>query len=154
MPNQNYKRTITVSAPAEKAFWALTEGMHEWWTKPDAPMKSVGDRSKFTFPPGSGYWTFEATTLEPGKCVEMLCVEALHLHEGMPKEIETEWLNTRVRWDIETKGDQTEIRVEHDGLVPGLHCYEICEAGWDMFFVDSLQAFLDKGVGAPHRAPA
>ena len=153
MSEQNYVRTIKANATAEKAYWALTEGMHEWWTTPDAQMTKLGDRSKFSFPPGNGYWVFEATTLEPGKRVEMICVEALHLHEGMPKEIETEWLDTRVRWDIQSTDEGVEIRIEHNGLVPSLHCYEICEAGWDMFFVESLQAFLETGVGKPHRAP-
>ncbi|QTD57328.1 hypothetical protein [Parasphingorhabdus cellanae] len=153
MTSQNYKRIIAVKADAEKSYWALTEGMHEWWTRPDAPMKEMGDRSKFTFPPGNGYWTFEATALEPGRCVEMVCIEALHLHEDMPQEIETEWLDTRVRWDIRSNGNQTDIMIEHHGLIPGLHCYEICEAGWDMFFVDSLQAFLNTGKGNPHCAP-
>lgn len=154
MSNTNYQRTIIVKASPDEAYWALTEGMHEWWTTPDAVMTKIGDRSKFAFPPGNGYWTFEATKLEPGQKVEMVCVEALHLHEGMPKEIETEWLDTKVTWDISRSGAQTKITVEHIGLVPTLHCYEICEAGWDMFFVDSLQAFLDTGVGKPHRAPA
>ncbi|MEP2990049.1 MAG: SRPBCC domain-containing protein [Parasphingorhabdus sp.] len=151
MTSQNYKRTISVKADPQKAFWALTEGMHEWWTTPDRPMLKLGDRSKFTFPPGKGYWTFEATVLEAKKRVEMVCVDALHLHEGMPKEIETEWLDTRVRWNIVWNGKTTDITVEHYGLVPTLHCYEICEAGWNLFFVGSLQAFLDTGTGKPHR---
>ncbi|GAA0465538.1 hypothetical protein GCM10009096_02680 [Parasphingorhabdus litoris] len=154
MTSQNYKRIITVEADARKAYWALTQGMHKWWTTPDAPMVTVGDRSTFSFPPGNGYWTFEATILNPNQCVEMICVDALHLHEGMPKEIETEWLDTRVRWDIHSKGDNTEIAIEHQGLIPQLHCYEICEAGWDMFFVESLKAYLNTGIGNPHLAPS
>lgn len=153
MTSQNYTRTITVNASADEAYQALTTGMHNWWTTPDAPMKKVGDRSKFTFPPGKSYWTFEASVLDPEKRVEMICVDALHLHEGMPKEIETEWLNTRVGWDIKRRDGKTDITVVHDGLVPTLHCYEVCEAGWDMFFVDSLKAFLDIGTGKPHRSP-
>jgi hypothetical protein len=154
MRTDNYKSKITVNADADKVFWALTEGMHEWWTVPDAPMKKVGDRSKFTFPPGKSYWTFEASVLEPGKCVEMICVDALHLHEGQPEEVETEWLGTRVVWNIETMGPQTNIHIEHHGLVPSLHCFSICEEGWDFFFTDSLKAYLDTGAGKPHRAPS
>jgi len=28
--------------------------------------------------------------------------------------------------------------------------FEICESGWDYFFVDSLKAYLNTGVGLPH----
>lgn len=154
MNNQNYKRTISVSCDPERAYWALTEGMHEWWTTPDRQMKKVGDKSKFTFPPGNSYWTFMATSLVPAQRVEMVCVDALHIHDGQPAEIQTEWLATRIVWTIEPGSEGTEICVEHHGLIPTLHCYEICEAGWDFFFVKSLKAFLDTGVGEPHRAPA
>ncbi len=153
MSDQSYKRTISVSASPERAYWALTEGMHEWWTTPDLKMMKVGDRSKFTFPPGKSFWTFMATRLEPFRRVEMVCVDALHIHEGHPKDIEAEWLGTRITWSIEAKTDGAEITVEHHGLVPTLLCYEICEAGWDFFFVKSLKAFLDTGQGQPHRAP-
>lgn len=151
MNAENYTRTITVKNTQKAAYQALTGGIENWWTKPDTPLTILGDRAKFAFPPGKSFWTFEATELKPGKRVEMRCVEALHLHEGQPKEIEQEWLGTTVIWDIIPDGDKTDIRIEHIGLVPTLHCYEICEAGWDMFFVDSLKAYLDTGVGRPHK---
>ncbi|SIN66237.1 Activator of Hsp90 ATPase homolog 1-like protein [Parasphingorhabdus marina DSM 22363] len=150
MPNENFTRTISVSASVDKAYWALTQGMHKWWTTPDRPMVRTGDRSKFTFPPGRSFWTFEAVALEPGKLVEMRCVEALHLHEGQPADIEQEWLDTRVRWDIKSCEEGAEITLEHIGLVPDLLCHGICSAGWDMFFTNSLKQFLDTGTGHPH----
>lgn len=150
MSSENYRRTISVAATPEAAYWALTEGMHAWWTTPDAPMKAIGDRSTFTFPPGVGFWAFEAAVLEPARRVEMICVEALHRHDGKPKTIETEWLGTRVVWRITANGTGADIDLEHRGLVPTLHCYDICEQGWDFFFADSLKAFLDTGTGNPH----
>lgn len=130
----------------------MTVGIENWWTKPDAPLIKLGDRAKFTFPPGKSYWTFEVTLLEPHERIEMTCVEAAHLHEGQPKEIELEWLGTKVIWEISLKGDETDIRIERVGLVPTLLCYDICEAGWDLFFVDSLKTYLNTGVGRPHNA--
>lgn len=152
MSTQNYLRTITVSATPIEAFQALTVGIENWWTKPDFPLTKSGDRAKFTFPPGKSYWTFEATLLIPHERIELTCVEAAHLHEGQPKEIEQEWLGTKVIWEITPKGNGTEICIEHVGLDPTLRCYDICEAGWDLFFVDSLKAYLDTGVGRPHNA--
>lgn len=150
MPPEHYRRSITVASAPDKAYWALTEGMHEWWTTPSAPMKAVGDRSTFAFPPGVSFWTFEAAVLEPAARVEMICVEALHRHDGKPKEVETEWLGTRVVWRISANGTGADIAMEHRGLVPALHCYDICERGWDFFFAESLKAFLDTGTGKPH----
>lgn len=147
---QNYKKSITVNAGAANAFDAVTRHVDRWWTRPDQPLLQIGDRAKFTFPPGQSYWTFELTRADEPTQVEWTCVEALHLHEGQPKEIETEWLGTRVLWHITEIADGTRVDIEHIGLTASLLCYDICEAGWDMFFLSSLQQYLDTGKGQPH----
>lgn len=150
MTTENYRKSISVSASPQAAYEALTQGIAQWWTRPDRPVAKVGDRAKFTFPPGKSYWTFEASKLAPGERVEMNCVEALHLHEGQPDEIQQEWLGTKVIWQIARKGDQTEITLEHIGLKPELLCFDICRQGWDFFFADSLKEYLNTGIGKPH----
>ncbi|WP_299649073.1 SRPBCC domain-containing protein [uncultured Tateyamaria sp.] len=151
MTSPNYKKSIMVTADAAQAFDAVTSGVAHWWTRPDQPLRQIGDRAKFSFPPGQSYWTFELTGADKPSRVEWTCVDALHIHEGQPKAIETEWLGTQVFWDIHTDAGGTRIDLEHAGLTPQLLCYDICEAGWDMFFLGSLQQYLDTGQGAPHR---
>ncbi|WP_299507701.1 SRPBCC domain-containing protein [uncultured Roseobacter sp.] len=149
MAQKNYERTIRTTASRSEAYAALTTGFTQWWTSDSGTFEKPGDVAKFGFSGKLGYWKFKATSLEPNR-VELECVEALHLHEGQPKEIETEWLGTRAIWDIQETVGGTEIHFVHDGLTPDLLCFDICEAGWDMFFVDSLQAYLDTGTGKPH----
>lgn len=152
MSKLHYAKTITVSAPVHSAYRALTEGFEHWWTKPDRNIVNTGDRAKFTFPPGASFWTFEATRLLPDIYVELKCVDALHIHQGQAKEIELEWLGTKVIWRIEEIKSQTHIHFEHIGLNPDLLCYDICQAGWDFFFLESLKKYLDSGSGTPHIA--
>lgn len=83
--------------------------------------------------------------------VEWTCVDALHVHDGQPKAIEVEWLGTKVKWSINENATGTTIELEHEGLTPALLCYEICRAGWDLFFLDSLKAYLESGEGKPHK---
>lgn len=147
----HYSRTLNVKASPQEAYAALTEGFEAWWTRPDTVIRQPGDRISFTFPPGQSFWTFEAVILEPARRVELVCVGARHLHEGQPSAIETEWLDTRLRWTL-TGGDEgCVIAFEHEGLRPELLCWDVCEAGWNHFFVSSLQAYLDTGTGHPHR---
>jgi len=150
MSNQSYQKTIVVKANTERVFAALTRNIEYWWTKPDNAIVKEGDKAKFTFPPGRSYWTFEATSLTPNQ-VKLRCVDALHLHEGMPSAIETEWLGSQLIFNMTQKGQSTQIDFEHQGLIPQLHCYEVCENGWDYFFLESLQHYLDTGTGSPHR---
>ena len=152
MNDNHYTKTLSVNASPEQAYTALTKGFEHWWTRPDAPIINLGDRARFTFPPGNSYWTFEASALEPYQKVELNCVEALHLHEGQPAAIETEWLGSRLIFEIQAQGNKTSIRFVHLGLKPTLLCYNICESGWDFFFLESLKCYLDTGTGKPHKA--
>ncbi len=151
MKDDNYKRTITVDASPEAVYVALTTGYANWWTPCDAEFNKVGDRIKFTFPPNVSYWTLEARILEPNRIVELRCVEAIHKIADKPDASETEWLGSTVRWSIESHAEQTGIHFTHYGLTPELDCYDVCESGWDMFFVGSLKSYLDTGVGKPHQ---
>lgn len=150
MSPQNYKNTITVTAPKVSIFEALTKNVAHWWTKPDGPMVNVGDQAKFSFPPGTSYWTFKLVKADPNGHIIWECIDALHIHEGQPKEIEQEWLGTRVEWHIQQSNNQTTVTIEHHGLAPNLLCYDVCEAGWDFFFAKSLAAYLETGQGTPH----
>ena len=151
MTNENYKSSITVSVPAETAFEALTTGYSHWWTQCESTFEKTGDLIRFGFPPNVSYWTFEAIKLIPHTLVELECVDAFHEIIGKPAASKTEWLGSRAIWKIKETGDQTRIDFEHAGLKPGLACYEVCEAGWDHFFLNSLKKYLDTGTGTPHR---
>ncbi|MBV1909776.1 MAG: SRPBCC domain-containing protein [Kangiellaceae bacterium] len=146
----NYKRSISVSNNSNNTYQALTHGIEHWWTKPDSAIKKVGDKAKFCFPPGRSYWTFEAEELLQDKKVVLKCVDAYHLHQGQPSAIETEWLDSRLIWKLTEVEGQTTVEFEHEGLTQSLYCYDICEDGWDHFFVLSLQQYLDTGKGMPH----
>lgn len=149
MTRKSYERTIRTTASNADVHAALTTGIARWWTSDAGTFEKPGDVAKFGFNGRRGYWAFRATALEADR-VELECIEALHIHEGHSREIETEWLGTRAIWTMRETDEGTEIHFLHDGLTPDLLCFDICEVGWDMFFVDSLQAYLDTGTGKPH----
>ena len=142
MVDNNYTREIIVSNTAAAAYQALTSDFDRWWTPGSNSVSSLDDTITFKFDPT--YWTMKATKLIPGECVELECIEAHHIHEGLPSSILKEWQGTTLKWLIEARGDMTKISFVHEGLVPELGCYDICETGWDYFFVSSLKAYLDK----------
>ncbi|WP_370402061.1 hypothetical protein [Sulfitobacter sp. JB4-11] len=150
MKDRNYTRSIQVSASPAASFAAITSGVEHWWTKPDRTIRAVGDRAKFRFPPRQSYWTFEAVELKPNAFVKLKCIDALHMLEGFSDTVQTEWLGTSTHWRISAERSGSRIEFTHDGLHPGLQCFDICQAGWDMFFVGSLKAYLDTGQGNPH----
>lgn len=148
---EHYYRTISVSARPQEVYRALTTGYESWWTTTGGKgFRAVGDRVKFTFPPLVSYWTFEAEVLDAGKRVELLCVDAYHELSDKPQAPKDEWLGSRMIFRIEASANKTDVHFTHQGLMANLNCYEVCEQGWDHFFVDSLAVYLNTGVGKPY----
>lgn len=149
MNNVNYQRENLVLATPHEVYSALTKGLGNWWTPPSKAIEQINDELTFRFPPNPTYWTMRVEKLVPDKIVVLKCIDANHLHDGLPDSIRQEWLNTVLNWEIIEKGNMTLIRFEHTGLTPTLGCYEICEAGWDHFFMDSLKKYLESDKGNP-----
>lgn len=145
--SSSYTREITVSATPEVAYEALTTGFDNWWTTNCNPIHKTGDTITFRF--GPTYWVMQAIKLEPAKQVELKCIEAHHVHDGLPSSILDEWQGSKLKWKIRQQAGNTAITLTHQGLVPALDCYEVCEQGWDYFFFSSLKQYLDTGKGMP-----
>jgi hypothetical protein len=54
-----------------------------------------------------------------------------------------------VIFDVARKGDLTEVRLTHEGLVPALECYGGCSEGWTTYFRGSLRSLIATGEGHP-----
>ena len=146
--NANYTREIIVSSTPDEAYRALTSGFDKWWTTDCNAISNVGDDITFRF--GPTFWVMRVNNLVPDSTVELECIEAHHVHEGLPSSIINEWEGTKLKWKILAQGDKTKITLVHEGLAPSLDCYDICQQGWDYFFVSSLKEYLDTGEGSPY----
>jgi hypothetical protein len=61
-----------------------------------------------------------------------------------------EWDGTDIVFDIERKGNQTELRFTHLGLVPAVACYGKCAEAWDFYITDSLRKLVTTAKGEPN----
>ncbi len=148
MAAKSYTREIIVSNTPGAAYRALTSEFDKWWTPGSGSLAAIDDTVTIKFEPT--HWTLRATKLVPDVYVELECVDAHHIHEGLPESILKEWQGTKLKWQIQQQGEKTKIILVHKGLIPSLGCYDVCEAGWDHFFVNSLKAYLDAGEGNPY----
>ena len=145
--NASYTREIIVSNAPGEAYQALTTGFDKWWTTSCNPITQTGDIITFRF--GPTYWVMCANSLIPDNYVELECIEAHHVHDWLPSSILNEWKGSKLKWEIQKQDKKTKIVLVHEGLKPSLECYEVCEQGWDNFFVNSLKQYLDTGEGSP-----
>jgi hypothetical protein len=62
----------------------------------------------------------------------------------------TEWVNTKVVFDINVQDGKTNLTFTHVGLQPTDECYEACHQGWTHYIQNSLQKFITTGKGEPN----
>jgi len=63
----------------------------------------------------------------------------------------TEWINTKIVWEISAQDNQTELQLTHFGLTLQVECFNICQDGWHNF-TDSLTEYINTGVGKPFKS--
>jgi hypothetical protein len=85
----------------------------------------------------------KATESIPGKRVVWRVIDS---HLGFIQN-KTEWNGTEITFDIAKKGDKTELRLTHVGLVPDHECYEKCSSGWGSLVTGNLRTLIAKGKG-------
>jgi len=64
----------------------------------------------------------------------------------------SEWVDTKVSFDISEKDGKTQLVFTHHGLVPDYECYEICYGAWTSYIQNSLRDLISTGKGQPNAA--
>src|SRR5262249_3921181 len=90
--------------------------------------------------------TQKITELVPGKRVAW---RVIYAEINFVKD-KKEWNDTDVVFDITKKGDQTELRFTHVGLVPTIECYGKCAGAWGYYINKSLRSLITTGKGDPN----
>ncbi len=100
--------------------------------------------------------TMEITELVPSKKIVWHAVD----NDFSFVDDKSEWKDTDVIFEIARKGDKTEVRFTHVGLVPAYECYGVCSDAWGTYINGSLRNLITKGKGQPnqneqiHRCPS
>jgi len=84
----------------------------------------------------------------PNRSLTWQVAEANHDLEGITKK--DEWKGTAIKWEIVENKTGSKVTLTHDGLVPSLECYVVCEAGW-RHFLKSLKDYLETGRGNSYK---
>ncbi len=128
MEGKNYTATIEVAQSPKEVFNHLT-AVSKWWTR-DCEGSSTKLNDEFIISPDCGHYSKQKLVeVIPDKKVVWLVTDSKL--DWIEKD-KQEWTNTKIVFEITTKGDKTVLHFTHEGLVPEKECYEECEKGWDM----------------------
>jgi hypothetical protein len=144
MNKQDFTSTILVDKTPAKAFDAINN-VRGWWSE---------NVEGFTDQLNSVYYyhykdihrcTLKIAELVPDKRVAW---EVLDNYFNFIAD-NTEWVGTKIIFDISEKDGKTEVRFTHQGLVPAYECYGVCFEAWTNYIQHSLRNLITTGKGEP-----
>ena len=145
MNNRSYTTAFMVNQTPEAAFAAINN-VRGWWSEEiEGRTDKLGEEFKYHFQ-DIHRCKLKIAELVPGKKVVW---RVLDNYFNFTKD-KTEWTGTDVIFDISKKGDKTEVRFTHRGLVPEYECYDACREGWSTYINSSLLDLIVTGKGQPN----
>jgi Activator of Hsp90 ATPase homolog 1-like protein len=141
MSSPNYSVAYTVSQSPDEVFSAVND-VRGWWTgEPGAKGKTDKLGAEWTYQFKNLHYTKQRITeFVPGKKVVWLVLES---KLSFVKDT-TEWNGSKITFEIAKKGDKTELRFTHVGLVPEFECYGDCSSAWGYYVKGPLRALITK----------
>lgn len=142
---KSYTTTIEVAKPRHDVFKCITADIARWWGGQDLEGDSTKLNDEFVINhPGTHYSRQKLVEIVPDKKIVWLITESTMSWLKDPAE----WVNTKLIFDITSKGDTTVLHFTHEGLTPGKQCHARCSEGWDTVIKDYLFNFITHGK--PH----
>jgi len=92
------------------------------------------------------YSKLKVTELVPD---EKVVWQVLENHMNFVED-QAEWVGTKIIFEIARKGDQTEVRFSHLGLLQEYECYDVCSNAWGSLMHSSLPSLIATGTGHPY----
>jgi hypothetical protein len=125
--------------------FAATNNVRGWWSQEiEGRTDKLGAEFEFHYK-DLHRSTQKITELVPGKKVVWHVTDA-HINFVNNK---TEWKGTDIVFEISRKGDKTELRFTHIGLIPTIQCYGDCSGAWGYYIHESLLKLITTGKGQP-----
>ncbi|HZY79774.1 MAG TPA: SRPBCC domain-containing protein [Cyclobacteriaceae bacterium] len=145
MKAQDFTTTITVKQSPGNVFDAIMN-VRGWWSE---NVKGNADKLNDVFIhhyQDVHYCKIQLTDVTPGKRVEWTVLDN-HFSFTADK---TEWIGTKAIFDISKKGDKTQLKFTHRGLVPAYECFDMCSDAWTTYIHESLKDLIETGKGQPN----
>jgi hypothetical protein len=146
MRSQDFSTAFTVDRTPEEAFAAINN-VRGWWSgEIEGGTDKLGDVFTYRYK-DIHYSKQKITELVPGKKVLWLILDSFLSFV----DDKTEWNGTKVTFEVSKKGDKTEVRFTHVGLVPEYECYGACSNAWSSYVNGSLRRLITTGKGEPNK---
>jgi len=145
MKNQNYTASFMVDQTPKEVFDAINNPRGWWSQKIEGRTDLAGAEWTYRYK-DVHHCKMKIIEFIPGQKVVWLVADN---HFSFTKD-KTEWTGTKVIFEISKKGNKTEVRFTHQGLVPQYECFDVCSDAWRSYIKGSLRNLITKGKGQPN----
>ncbi|UTX48576.1 SRPBCC domain-containing protein [Chryseobacterium sp. MA9] len=144
----NYTTTIELKASAENIYEALSHQIPLWWSE---LFTGVSAQEGDVFTVRFGDHIHKTISIKEAISNSRLIWSVDDSLIAIPElKNQTEWIGTRIVWEMKQKENSSLLQLTHVGLNPTVECYTICSGGWNQF-IGSLKLFLETGTGNPYK---
>lgn len=145
MNSNDFTSTIVVDQSKETAFKAI-ENFRGWWSE---DIQGSTDELNKTF-----FYHYKDVHLCKLKLIERIKNRKL-VYEVTDNQFnfvadKTEWIGTKLIFELGAEGNGTRIVFTHQGLVPEFECYKVCQDAWTSYIQGSLKQLIETGQGKPN----
>jgi hypothetical protein len=146
MNNQDFTAAISVEETPEEAFDAINN-VRGWWSENvEGGTEKLGDEFTYRYK-DVHFCKIKIAEVIPGKKVVW---HVLDNRFNFTKDT-NEWKGTDVIFEVSKKGNKTEVRFTHRGLVPEYECFDVCSNAWGSYINGSLRSLITTGKGQPNQ---
>ncbi len=149
MDNQDFTSTILVDQSPKEVFNAINN-VRGWWSEEiEGSTDKLNDEFTYHF---LDVHRCKMRIIEsiPAKKVEWLVLDN---YFSFTKD-KSEWIGTKIIFEINKQDHKTQLRFTHQGLVPEYECYDACVNGWTQYIQHSLLSLITIGKGQPNSSKA
>lgn len=145
MEDKSYTADILVDQSPAKAFDVILN-FRAWWSE---EIEGETDRLNEEF-----FYHYRDIHLCKMKLIELVpdkkIVYLVTENEFNFVEDKSEWINTKLIFEISHEDGKTKVKFTHEGLVPGYECYQVCNDAWSGYIKNSLYKLITTGKGEPN----
>lgn len=145
MGKQDFTATILVDQSPNEVFNAITN-VRGWWSEAIEGATDIINAESVYHYRDIHYCKMKLVELIPDQKVVWLILDNYFKFTTD----KSEWIGTKLVFDITKKGEQTAVTFTHEGLVPQYECYEICREAWTNYIKESLYKLITTGKGEPN----
>ena len=145
MTNADFKITMSFDKTPAEVFAAI-QNVRGWWSEEiDGNTETVNDEFTYHFE-DLHYCQVRITEVVPGARIVWLVKYNYFKHT----KDKSEWTGTTISFEIDRKGNKTELQFTHHGLTPEFECFDVCSNGWNQYIRQSLASLITTSVGQPN----